>query len=320
MKQLAIAIIATFASFAVSATSVTVYGVGTDRESAKRDAFRTAIENVCGIKVLSKRENFNDKNIFNEVLTHSTCRVISYKILEETNNPHTIKIDVTLHNTQLEDRLHGESNGFRFSGELKDHVEGYYKEKQTGDQLINLAFRDYPYRAYNLKQTKKPYITDDHFRNLYLVIPYKINWNYDFIQTMRDIFSNVDSRRGSAKITIVAKDPKAWMLGQRNDYYINDYSKLALIKEKFTGDNELRIRVQARDNKGKRILNICYSPEYKAGGIFYSVGVSRELTIFGNDVNEGQLEIRLNFPAEVIYDLSVDVAADRDCKLYTSPI
>lgn len=321
MKTLAIASIALAANLAVCAESLTVYGYGTDRESAKKDAFRTAIENVCGAKIVSQRENFNDQNIVNEVLVHSTCRVIAYSIIEENKNPYYLKMNVQLHDTKVDNRIYSEANeGFRFQGELKEHIDGYYEEKQSSDKLLDLMFKNYPYKAYTVTNTKKPYITDDQYRNLYLIIPFQLKWNYEFIEGMRDTFSSIENRYGNNVITVMAKNPDSFILGKKTKYYLNDFQSLEHIKSKFTGENELRIRVSARDNKGKKILNLCYSPEYKMGGIFYSVGINDELTIFGNDHNEGSIQVKLSVPAEVIYDLTVDVAAERDCRLYTPPL
>lgn len=320
MKKIAIIFLSLVSGYAVSATPITVYGYGTDRESAKRDAFRTAIENVCGIKIISKRENFNNNNLYDDIATHSTCRIISQSIIKEETEPYRIQIKVLVENTRQTDSLHAESNGFQFRTDLADNLQGYHDEKKSGDKLLDTMFRDYPYRAYELKQNGKPYITDDNYRNLYLIIPYKLNWNYSFIENLRDTFSNIDTRYGDARITIIAKNPKAIMLGRRDNFHFSDYSRLDYIKGKMVGENELRIHVKARDSKGKNILNFCYSPEYKQGGIFYSVGIHKEMTIFGNDTNEGMIQVRLNFPAEVLYDLSVDVAAERDCKLYNSPL
>lgn len=320
MKYVAIAALLLTTNIAVSATSVTVYGHGTDRESAKKDAFRTAIENVCGTKVTSKRENFNQRNNYNKIHTYSTCRVVDYKIVEESTDPYTLKVYITLHNAREHDVLVDESEQLRFSPNLGNKIDEYNREKREGDELIDIVFRDYPYNAYNLEKVKEPYVIDDSRRNLYLIIPYKIKWNYNFIASMEDTFSSVDTRYGDAIVTVMAKNPRSFLLGKKQHFHFNDYNRLEHIKSKFTGDNELRLHVKARDNKGKNILNICYSPEYKQGGIFYSVGIDKELTIFGNDVNSGNIQLKLNMPAEVIYDLTVDVAAEKDCKLYTSPL
>lgn len=315
MKLLAIASLALAANIAVGATSVTVYGYGADRESAKRDAFRTAIENVCGAAVLSDREHFNDRTVHNNVLSYSSCRVENYKIVEYDGN--RIKVNVTLIDNKISQRLHSQS-GERLNFDnhtVKAQVDSWKQEHKDGDKLIDEVFRDYPYRAYNLNQTKDPYIVSDSRRKIFLIVPYEVTWNYNFITAMNDTFSLFSSRKGYGSISVMGKNPNNLLLGRRDNYYLDDLERLDHIKSKFTNQNEMRIKVRARDYSGKNILNICYSPEYKAGGIFYSVGITDELTIFGNDRNKGEMKINLTFPADVIYDIYVDVVAARDCKL-----
>jgi hypothetical protein len=189
-------------------------------------------------------------------------------------------------------------------------------EQKNGDELIDAIFRDYPYRAYRLNDTKDPYITNDNNRNIYLMVPYDIRWNYNFITSMNEAFKNIEvNNRGRGRITVMAKNPDDFLIGHKDDFYINDMSRLNYIKSKFMDQNELRLNIKAKDDRGVNILNMCYNPDYKAGGIFYSIGVNDELTIFGNDKNKGTLRIKLTFPAEVIYDIYVDVVAARDCKL-----
>lgn len=321
MRKLVIACFVLASHFSFSANPITVFGYGTDRESAKKDGFRTAIENFCGLKILSKRENRNNINLYDEVVVHSTCRVISYKILQENTTPYYLKMEVQVQDTKGLSTFVSESNEqLKFQVDLNDVITQYYDEKKSTDNLIDAAFREYPYNAFKISTYKKPYITDDQSRNLYLVIPIKINWNYEFIQQMQDIFHTIENRKGNATITVMAKSPNDFILGKKTKFYINDFDSFNHIKTKFVGENELRIRVRANDSKGNKVLNLCYSPEYKMGGIFYSVGISDELTIFGNDSSLDNIKVKLNIPAEVIYDLSVDVAAERDCRFYMHPL
>lgn len=315
MKKVAIAILLSFAGIAIGAESITVYGFGTDRQSAKKDAFRTAIENICGTAVLSDREHFNDKTVHDQIITYSSCRVERYEILEYENN--RIKVKVTVKNNKISNRLFSKSNSKNQfdSGQVNAQIQTIRHEQQKGDKVIDEIFRDYPYRAYNLNQVEKPYFTTDSYRNYYLMVPYDIRWNYNFITSMNDIFSMIENPRGRGVINVMAKDPNALLLGKHDKYFIDDLYRLDYLKSKFANQNELRLKVRARDDDGRQILNICYNPEYKAGGIFYSIGVNDRLTIFGNDRNAGTMRIKLTVPADVIYDIYIDVVAARDCKL-----
>ena len=314
MKKLLLVAFALTANVAVGATSITVYGYGSSRESAKRDAFRTAIENVCGTVVLSDREHFNEKTTHNRVISYSSCRVQSYQILEHDSNK--IKVNVTVKDNRIANRLYSQSgNRLQFDGStVKAQIDSIKQEQKDGDKLIDEVFRDYPYRAYDLQPVQNPYITIDSNRNLFLIVPYDIKWNYNFITAMNDMFHSIKTSHGNGRINVVAKQPGS-IIGHKDVYAMDDLYRLDYIKSKFMNQNELRLNVKARNSKGNQILNICYNPDYKAGGIFYSIGVNRDITIFGNDRNAGSLRIKLTFPAEVIYDIYVDVVAARDCKL-----
>lgn len=315
MRKVAVAILLSFAGVAVGAESITVYGFGSDRVSAKKDAFRTAIENVCGTAVLSDREHFNNETTHDQIITYSSCRVEKYEILEYDGN--RMKVTVTVTNNKLSGRLFSRSNSRNQfdTDQVNAQVDTIRHEHNKGDKLIDEVFRDYPYRAYNLEQTKKPYFTTDSYRNFYLMVPYDVRWNYNFITSMNEVFSMIETPNGRGMINIAAKDPKALLVGKHDKYFIDDLYRLDYLKNKFVNQNEMRLKVKARDEHGKQVLNICYNPDYKAGGIFYSVGVHNKLTIFGNDRNAGTMRIKLTVPADVIYDIYIDVVAVRDCKL-----
>jgi hypothetical protein len=313
-KRILLLLVATFSTM-VNANTIVVYGVGIDRESAKKDAFRIAIENVCGVAVLSDKKIVNHSVQKNEVTTYSSCYVENYKILKEYSDK--LQIQVTVRSNSISSRLLSESNReSQFdTNSLKSQLDTLKDQQATGDKLVDAVFSDYPYRAYNLNKVKDPYIISDDRRKIYLMVPYDITWNYNFISAINDTFSLFQSNNGNGVITVMAKNPKNLILGKRNFYQIDDLKRLDHIKSKFNNENEMRLKVQANDNKGNRVLNVCFNPEYKAGGIFYSAGVRNQLTIFGNDRNTGTMKINLTIPADVIYDVYVDVIPQRDCKL-----
>lgn len=313
MKLLAIASLALAANVAVGAESLSLYGYGTDRESAKRDAFRTASQNICGVAILDDREHFNGKTTHNKTNVYSSCRIVNYRIIkDELSEKERLLINVTVEDTRQSGRLFNKPyNREVFNGDVaSENIHSYVEEKKLGDELVSEIFRDYPYHAYNLDKSLRPYITDDPYRNIYLVVPYKVTWNKNFIYAMKDTFSavsNKDGRYGHIQVG-------------NKVYYMDDLTRLNHIKNQITGDNEMRLQLNIRDTSGNRIVHLCYSPVYKQGGIFYSVGVDRQLTIFGTDTNRGEIKLKLTVPAEVIYDISLDVVAERDCKLYAPPL
>lgn len=314
MKKLAISFVAILACTAVSAQTITVYGYGPNREAAKLDAFKTAIENVCGSNVLSSKEFFNGKTVHNKVMAYSSCRVQNYKILEEKQG--TLLVQVNVEGLDLSKRLsspHKNRHVFDTS-QLRANANSYQDEKTSGDELLDEVFRDYPYHAYELTQTKQPYIVDDSTRNFYLVVPYDLRWNKNYVNSIRETMTLLQSKNGTGTVKILGQNPNK-LFGYTSYHNLNDEFRINQIKQKMTGNNELRLNIVARDNAGKHIIDICYSPDYKAGGIFYSVGIKDNISIFGDDRNRGEVKIRMHFPVDVITDVYVDVVAERDCKL-----
>lgn len=314
MKIAAFAASLLAANFAVGATSITVYGYGTDRDSAKRDAFKTAIENVCGSNVLSSREHFNGVTTHDKVMSYSSCRVKSHNVISEGEGQ--ILVSVVVEKLILSDRLSNESNNRMLfdSDQLGHQINSYREEKLTGDELIDEIFRDYPYQAYNLKPTKNPYVVDDAMRNFYLVVPYDLRWNPSYVNTVRETMSLLSAKSGTGTVKILANNPNN-IFGYTTYHNLNDVYRINRIKDHMRGKNELRLNIVARDSSGRHVIDICYSPDYRAGGIFYSIGVPNNISFFGDDKNRGEVKVRLTMPVDVIYDVYVDVVAQRDCKL-----
>jgi len=313
VKTIAIVCLALAANFAVGTESLTLYGYGADRETAKRDAFRTASQNICGVAVLADREHLNGQTTRNKTSVYSSCRIIKHHIVkDELQEKQRLLVHVVLEDSRQSGRLfHKPYDRHVFDGHnATNSIDSYFEEKNSGDDLLKEVFHDYPYYAYNLDKSLRPYITDDPYRNIYLVVPYKVTWNKNFIYAMQDTFSLVSNKNGRYGHIQVGNKV----------YYMDDLTRLNNIKKHMIGENEMRLQLNVRDNNGKRVINLCYSPEYKQGGIFYSVGVDRQLTIFGTDVNLGQIKLKLTIPAEVIYDITLDVVAERDCKLYAPPL
>lgn len=314
-----IALVALSTSLPVLANPVLVEGVGITRYNAREDAFKVASEKYCGTVLLSERHTRNENIKRNDITAYSSCRVKSYKIVAEdfTNNNYSIRLEVVLEPSNHSKRVTANNKSYNVfdQSQVSAELETYQYEKAQGDRLLKTTFSDYPYNAYHVDLPKQPYVMEDNYRNFYLVVPYKVTWNYDYIQAMRDTISVMSDNKGPGYVRIIAKDPNALLLGRQNYYYMNDLKRIDQIKNYMSGPNEMRLKLQVSNTQGNRIINVCYNPEYKAGGIFYSVGVNRQVTIFGNDVNKGEMKIKLTFPADVIYDVYVDVVPQRDCKL-----
>lgn len=307
-----------FSGLCLSTETVTLYSTGNNLEDAKQIAFKTAIETNCGVEVLSKREQLNDKVTYDNVATHSSCRVVDYKILETLENPYRIKIEIKLQNTKKDSRFFSESNDYRFTVNLQESLNEFNREKESAHDLIKLIFKDYPYHAYNINKFEDPYITSDNNKGIYLVVPYKLTWNYNFIKSVRNALDYVSSNAGAGRIVIMAKDPKDFLLGKKTVHYISDYDRYDLIKQQFSDEKEFRVQVKVRDINGNVVIDTCHLPQYKQGSMFYNLNYNGNITVFGNDQDIDNIVLKIDIPLSRIYDVNVNVAAAKDCKLLTN--
>lgn len=304
-------------SVTANATSITVEGFGSDREAAKRDAFRTAIENVCGTVVLSDREHNNATTTKDQIITHSSCNVEKYVILEEA--PGRIKIAVEVQPNNIAQRLQPAAKNKHFTNQpsLEAQVETAQIEKFTGEQLINAIFSDYPARAYNLT-------TSTEITSNVLTVYYNIAWNYNFIKSMIDALDSMKTQKSGSssnmplgKISIHYKKPKS-LLYSYDEFYFNDLYKVDSIKGYF---DDLFLLVQVTDIDGKLLINQCNFLYGNTGDIFQtnhsrqSDGSVDQLEIFGNVNKSGSIWYRPSFPMTKIYAVEASLVRRGSCKI-----
>ncbi len=300
MKAIAYAILLLVSQIAVSATSITVTGYGANREASKQDAFKTALEKVCGLEVLSDREHYNDKTRYNKVQTYSQCRIVDYTVLEDSTD--FIKMRVMVETADRKGFFVTSPTNI-FPDNLVDIFDSYQFEKNEGDKLVLAFMRHYPYHAYNLKVAEHNIISDSR-RDLFLEIPYQISWNKDFLQSLDRLFNLVQTRTGAGKIYL-----------DRKRYLIDDTIRLDLLKKQITYENAMRIRVLALDKDAKKLFSVCHAPKYIPNGIFFASGVRDQLKIFTRDKNSGTIYIKLLENDKNIHAIYIDVVAYKDCKL-----
>lgn len=300
MKPIAYAILLLASQIAVSATSITVTGYGANREASKQDAFKTAIEKVCGLEVLSDREHYNDKTRYNKVQTYSQCRIVDYTVLED--NIDFIKMHVMVETADRKGFFVTSPTNI-FPDNLVDIFDSYQFEKNEGDKLVLAFMRHYPYHAYNLQVAEHNIISDSR-RDLFLEIPYQISWNKDFLHSLDRLFNLIQTRTGAGKIYL-----------DRKRYLIDDTIRLDLLKKQITYENAIRIRVLALDKEAKKLFSVCHAPKYIPNGIFFASGVRDQLKIFTRDKNSGTIYIKLLENDKNIHAIYIDVVAYKDCKL-----
>lgn len=310
------------------AQPITITSVGETFEEAKLNGFRTAVEYKLGTLLISEREQQNHKLVRNNIQTYSAGYVESFKILSTvagTNNV-TLVMEVNVAESKLRDFLLTEpSNVNQFNSTFhQTQIDTYFYEREQGDDLIRKLFSHYPKNAFSLRQ--KPYqLKTDHHRGIVLVIPYEMRWNYNFITALNQTLQHTQDseyqffRPKYGRVIVEAKDPNDFLLGKRSVYYFNDLTRIRLVKELMTGENEPRLLLTVTNLQRKTIINTCVYPRYLTGRqrSFYGIGQTKELEIFGNEVEAFEVRVELGRNRSInvndISHITLSMASNKDC-------
>lgn len=314
-----------FFSNLIYANPITVTGLGKTFEEAKQQAFRKAIEFHLGAAVLSDIETQNFTRVKDEIYVYSAGYVDDFTIIKHDvyNQVVNLTMRVTVSESKIKNRIIsvGKSTNEFDNQRHVAQISTYLQERINGDNLLIKHLEGYPAKAFNTKQF--PYkVHIDERRNVSLIIPYEITWNYDYLKTLREILTVVQDKdngvmkNNSSGIVIMAKDPKDWLIGSKTIHRFDDLQKVNLLHNYIQGSNEARLVIRLKDMYNNYIYGICYAPMFISGGTaFYNTGELRLKQIYGNAKEQGEIKLPVNF---TLLDKTskIELSIDRDfnCK------
>jgi len=292
------------ATFAINAHAASDYirttGEGSSFEQAKQNAFNEAVQIKVGTLVLSEREHMNNKTITDEVIVHSAGFVDDFKLIGTVNNNgrYRVTVDVLVSESKLTNQILsiGKSSGYVDGGRIGAQYQTYLEQKRTGDRVLNNLLRDYPSKAYAIKQA--PYnVTIDRNRNALLTVPFELTWNYEFIRALNETMnvlqdgSNGFLKSSPGNVTVMVKKPSDLVVGTKSEYLFNDLKRIDQIHDAFIGGRTIRILMTIRDSANQAISRTCWAPEFISGSkpAFYGVGSSNNIFIYGNQKEQSAI-------------------------------
>lgn len=184
------------------AKPVLVQGFGESKQEAREDAYRLATEKYCGVNVLNDRAYKNENVAKNDLSVYSSCRIKNSKIIKEeeyeyVSPKYRLVLEVEIEQAREADRLFSQSsqeNKFD-NHKVTAQVESYKIEKREGDKYLNQILSDYPYKAFNVLKADKPYFTTDNYRNVFLVVPYRVQWNYNYVLAFKNTLEKFSDKQ-----------------------------------------------------------------------------------------------------------------------------
>lgn len=275
--------------------SVIVTGVGSSFEAAKENAFRHAVEQQIGVLIHSERETRGNNLVKDDILAYSAGYVDDFKILQTTmrNNQVQMRVEVWVSNSRIQNRIlsKGISDSDVQGNRLQAQYNTFLREKETGDKLLLKLLAQYPQNAYVIETGEIEYRHDTN-RDSLMVIPYKISWNKEFLQSMNETLAVLSDqpmfgRQSPKTITVKGKKKSDLIIGYTNKYHFNDTIRFDYL-QRTIDNNSLRIRVTLKQND-RNLYSECWIPNEQLFG-----SGQYDISLEGNRVERGH--IRLDIP------------------------
>lgn len=240
-----------------------VLGTGSSIEEAKNNGFKTAIEIVVGSVVLSESKTVKDSLIRDEIVKHSTGYVDDYKIINESrvNNQYSLVMDVYVKSSSISKMLLTGSTGYKqINGDkLSTQYNTYKKSKENGDRFLNILLRSYPENSFTIKTKNVEFVTDIN-RNALVVVPFTVEWNYNFLNSLNEALQvNSDNRDTSINqfvIAVTSKSKNDW-IGSTNRHFFNDHYTGIQVNNRLSGS--ISILFTINDIYDKPVAMQCYN-------------------------------------------------------------
>ena len=309
---------------ATTASAIQVTGEGSTFEEAKQNAFKTAIEFEAGAVVVSERESNNYKLVRNEILVYSSGYITDYKIINTIRQGNHVKVlvDVQVASNKLADRILGVGKDAKTfdTDKHSNQYNSYLQGKQNGDRLLQQLLNDYPKKAYNLTQGVHQLKVDVN-RNGIIEIPLELRWNYKFIESFNEALkilqdgSNGLLQASPSNVTVMAKDPKDWVIGSKNQYKFNDMNTVSVITQTLQ-NNQPRILVSIKNLNNKIAFQQCYVPDSISGKKPAFYDASNYVVLYGNRIEKNKIQLNFVNMHEVIKEIQsieLNIVTDNNC-------
>ena len=315
--------------FALDADYIRVTGQGNSIESAKENAFRKAIEVKVGSVIVSERIAVNEQLINNQIDSYSAGYVTDYKLISINNNNGTVHVvyDVQIQDSRIANQnLNNNSSVKMINGDhASDTYNSFMDQKHKADKLLDTVLAGYPKNAITLIQKSYTIVVDSR-RNAVIQVPFHLNWNYNFIQSLDEVFGLLIDDIGyftpaPANIVIMAKNPKDLLIGKKTHHKFNDTTVLYKLNTAMTGPRELRIMLLLRDNGYNVLYKGCSVPDVISGykPHLYNIGEPRTISIYGNNYEDGMVAVAMTEEQAKsiipkLTTIEIQAVASKDCQ------
>lgn len=179
---------------------IDVESVGDTYETAKAEAFRTAVEQAVGSVVLAESEVVNSDLKRREIVSYASGYVQQHEVISRENTDRGVRLQmrVWVSHSQIADRLLAKSQtaGAVAGSTASVALSTVNAERVTGDRMLSMVLRDYPTRAFQIEMGQTNFAYNSR-RVSSLEIPVTVSWDSRFVTALNEA------------LTRTAQDPDA---------------------------------------------------------------------------------------------------------------
>lgn len=321
-KALGLVVVSLVSSLAVASQTIIMEGNGPTRDKAIEDALSKASQQYCGVAVLSDKKVRNYKLQDTKISVYSSCRVINAKVLSEntgTNPKHIVSLEITLEQANQSKRIFNQSeiyNEFN-KDDLQSTVKSYQAEKSSGDKFIEQIMDDFPQHAFEILEYRKPYITESDSRTLFVVIPYVIVWNKEFLDAMESTIKKFSVQKKwyqtynevpGIPIRIYKKSDYNFV-----QYNMTDARRYEIIRMKMRDSNEPYVKATIYDARDKILQVSCNRLVDEENRTMYQIGYPYDAIAINADmVAKNYVTMKIDSKT-TINNITLELIAKKDC-------
>jgi hypothetical protein len=277
--------------------SVTVEADGQTIDEARHVGFKTAIEQVVGVVLISEQEVQGDRLTKDFIGNYSSGYVDDYEIIESYQDQHNrwhVKMNVQVASSKIAQRMLANAKNDRMidGPRIAAQIESQLDQRRDGDQLIATVLNTYPENAYIINNGQTEFKIS-RLRKPYMEIDYRISMSKFWVEALNEALDLVAvnskhcnsmtgalvkainrSGTNSLKVKAMANDlcgsepdirvehkaSGAWMSSIDN-YYFADQQTFYMINREFQsriGRDHLGLRVDLIDAGGNSLDSGCF--------------------------------------------------------------
>ena len=184
-----------WSSVAVAGLRVSVEGHGATQESAKKDGFRKAVEQVVGSVLVSDQEVQGDRLTKDFIGNYSSGFIEDYEIndsYQEVDGQWTVEMSVKVSSSKIAQRMltRGQSNSSINGEKIADSIASEIEMREKGDALLSTVLDSYPQNAYLIASSESAFQIS-RLRQPYIDVPYTVSMSKFWLESFNEAVGHV---------------------------------------------------------------------------------------------------------------------------------